>query len=80
MTSNVLLACWTTTLICDCLGRYAIAGLLLWNLNKRVVLLPPQLNDLRFDRFLKSGMETLVKQTACDGVHSFLTSSDLWCA
>ncbi|CAK9211428.1 unnamed protein product [Sphagnum troendelagicum] len=36
-------------------SQYAIAGLLLWNLNKRVVLLPPQLNDLRFDRFLKSG-------------------------
>jgi hypothetical protein len=36
-------------------GRYVMAGLLLWNLNKRVVLLPPQLKDLRVNRFLKSG-------------------------
>jgi hypothetical protein len=36
--------------------RYVMAGLLLWNLNKRVVLLPPQLKDLRVNRFLKSGV------------------------
>jgi Na+-driven multidrug efflux pump len=37
-------------------SQYVMAGLLLWNLNKRVVLLPPQLKDLRVNRFLKSGV------------------------
>jgi hypothetical protein len=33
-----------------------MTGLLLWNLNKRVVLLPPQLKDLRVNRFFKPGV------------------------
>eukprot|EP00850_Spirogloea_muscicola_P001277 SM000004S15147 [mRNA] locus=s4:1564768:1569020:+ [translate_table: standard] len=36
-------------------SQYLIAGVLLWSLAERVTLLPPQLRDLRFDRFLKSG-------------------------
>eukprot|EP00850_Spirogloea_muscicola_P016729 SM000138S00036 [mRNA] locus=s138:123334:126808:- [translate_table: standard] len=36
-------------------SQYLIAGVLLWSLAERVTLLPPQLQDLRFDRFLKSG-------------------------
>jgi hypothetical protein len=33
-------------------GRYLIAGLLLWKLNKRFVLLPKRWKDLSFNHFL----------------------------
>lgn len=36
-------------------SQYFLAGLLLWNLNKQVVLIPPKLTSLRLNRFLKSG-------------------------
>ena len=35
--------------------RYFLAFLLLWNLNKQVVLIPENLTSLRLNRFLKSG-------------------------
>lgn len=36
-------------------SEYFIAFALLWNLNKQVILLPPKMEELRFDRYLKSG-------------------------
>ncbi|KAJ7553135.1 hypothetical protein O6H91_06G085200 [Diphasiastrum complanatum] len=36
-------------------SQYAMAIILLRSLNKYVLLIPPTLNNLRFDRFLKSG-------------------------
>lgn len=36
-------------------SQYFLAFLLLWNLNKQVVLIPPKLTSLRLNRFLKSG-------------------------
>lgn len=36
-------------------SEYFIAFVLLWNLNKQVILLPPKMEELRFDRYLKSG-------------------------
>lgn len=36
-------------------SQYFIAFVMLWNLNKQVILLPPNLEELRFDRYLKSG-------------------------
>ncbi|XP_057829022.2 protein DETOXIFICATION 44, chloroplastic isoform X2 [Cryptomeria japonica] len=37
------------------ISQYFFAFVLLWNLNKQVILLPPKLEELRFDRYLKSG-------------------------
>lgn len=36
-------------------SEYFIAFVLLWNLNKQVILLPLKMEELRFDRYLKSG-------------------------
>lgn len=36
-------------------SEYFIAFVLLWNLNKKVILLPPKMEELRFGRYLKSG-------------------------
>ncbi|KAG0623195.1 hypothetical protein M758_3G155500 [Ceratodon purpureus] len=41
--------------IATVVSQYLIAGLLLWKLNKRVVLLPNRWKDLPFNRFLSSG-------------------------
>lgn len=41
--------------IATVVSQYFIAFVLLWNLNKLVILLPPKLEELRFDRYLKSG-------------------------
>ncbi|KAL3691658.1 hypothetical protein R1sor_005309 [Riccia sorocarpa] len=41
--------------IATVISQYLMALILLWILNSRVTLLPPNLADLRFDRFLKSG-------------------------
>lgn len=41
--------------IATVVSQYFIAGLLLWNLNKRVVLFPKRWDALPFDRFLTSG-------------------------
>lgn len=35
--------------------RYIVAFLMIWNLNKRVVLLPPKMGSLQFGVYLKSG-------------------------
>eukprot|EP00897_Mesotaenium_endlicherianum_P010552 jgi/Mesen1/9525/ME000637S08965 len=35
-------------------SQYVIAAVLLWSLSRRVTLLPPRLQDLKFDRFLKT--------------------------
>ncbi|KAH9309170.1 hypothetical protein KI387_037081 [Taxus chinensis] len=37
------------------ISEYFIAFVLLWNLNKETVLLPSKMEELRFDRYLKSG-------------------------
>ena len=37
--------------------RYYIALVLLWKMSEKVVLLPPKLSDLEYDRFLKNGNE-----------------------
>ncbi|CAK9269980.1 unnamed protein product [Sphagnum jensenii] len=55
-------------------SQYVMAGLLLWNLNKRVVLLPPQLKDLRVNRFLKSGGFLLGRSLALLVVWTLSTS------
>ncbi|EFJ26596.1 hypothetical protein SELMODRAFT_97796, partial [Selaginella moellendorffii] len=36
-------------------SQYAMMFYLLWCLNKRAILLPPKLKDLKFERFLKNG-------------------------
>lgn len=41
--------------IATVVSQYFIAFVLLWNLNKLVILLPPKMEGLRFDRYLKSG-------------------------
>lgn len=41
--------------IATVVSQYFIAFVLLWNLNKLVILLPPKLEELRFDRYMKSG-------------------------
>ncbi|CAN1770744.1 Protein DETOXIFICATION 45, chloroplastic [Linum perenne] len=38
-----------------CLGKYLVTLLMLWQLNKKVVLLPPRIADLQFGVYLKSG-------------------------
>ncbi|KAH9301912.1 hypothetical protein KI387_013495, partial [Taxus chinensis] len=45
-------------------SQYLIACILLWSLHKRVVLLPPKLSDLQFDRFFKNGLLLLARVTA----------------
>ncbi|KAH8966574.1 hypothetical protein BDL97_03G032700 [Sphagnum fallax] len=55
-------------------SQYVMAGLLLWNLNKRVVLLPPQLKDLHVNRFLKSGGFLLGRSLALLVVWTLSTS------
>ncbi|BBN14885.1 MATE family, citrate exporter [Marchantia polymorpha subsp. ruderalis] len=46
------------------ISQYLMALILLWTLNSRVMLLPPKLGDLRFDRFLKSGTLLLTRTLA----------------
>ncbi|KAG6552155.1 hypothetical protein Mapa_006257 [Marchantia paleacea] len=46
------------------ISQYLMALILLWTLNSRVMLLPPKLGDLRFDRFLKSGTLLLARTLA----------------
>ncbi|KAH9301984.1 hypothetical protein KI387_013567, partial [Taxus chinensis] len=50
--------------IAHVVSQYLIAFILLWSLHKRVVLLPPKISDLQFDRFFKSGLLLLVRVTA----------------
>eukprot|EP01018_Ginkgo_biloba_P032681 Gb_01686 [translate_table: standard] len=50
--------------IAHVLSQYLIAFILLWNLHKRVILLPPRITDLQFDRFFKSGLLLLARVTA----------------
>lgn len=36
--------------------RYIVAVVMIWCLNKRVVLLPPKIGELRFGDYIKSGI------------------------
>lgn len=55
-------------------SQYFISFVLLWNLNKVVILLPPKLKELRFDRYLKSG-GLLLGRTVAVGVTMTLGTS-----
>ncbi|XP_015578860.1 protein DETOXIFICATION 45, chloroplastic [Ricinus communis] len=45
----------TGAAISTVISQYIIAFLMIWHLNKRVILLPPKLGDLQFDVYVKSG-------------------------
>ncbi|XP_047322441.1 protein DETOXIFICATION 45, chloroplastic isoform X2 [Impatiens glandulifera] len=45
----------TGAAISTVISQYIVTLLMIWHLNKRVVLLPPKLRDLRFSGYLKSG-------------------------
>ncbi|KAJ7538687.1 hypothetical protein O6H91_11G059500 [Diphasiastrum complanatum] len=45
----------TGAAVATVISQYLIVLLLLWRLNELVILLPPKIADLRFDRYLKSG-------------------------
>ncbi|KAG0553502.1 hypothetical protein M758_12G017200 [Ceratodon purpureus] len=55
-------------------SEYFIAGLLLWNLNKRVVLFPKRWEALPFDRFLTSGGYLIGRTIALLMVFTLATS------
>lgn len=55
-------------------SQYLIVGLLLWILNKRVVLLPPSWQDLKVGRFLKSGGLLLGRTVALLATMTLATS------
>ncbi|GLJ22027.1 hypothetical protein SUGI_0412690 [Cryptomeria japonica] len=54
----------TGAAIAHVVSQYLIAFILLWSLHKRVVLLPPKISDLQFDRFFKNGLLLLARVTA----------------
>ncbi|GAB2253001.1 hypothetical protein Droror1_Dr00005848 [Drosera rotundifolia] len=45
----------TGAAISTVISQYIVAFLMIWDLNKRAILLPPKLTDLRFGVYMKSG-------------------------
>lgn len=61
----------TGAAIAHVVSQYLIAFILLWSLNKRVVLLPPKISDLQFDRFFKKWSSTPCKSYCCNILFDF---------